>query len=397
MAVDVVQLQAEIVKAYRKPDLFWQFLRARLAIDIDHFPTAEYEPRVMAVLERLDDEGRTRELLRKASLAKPNERGLQGLAQRQLSPNEPLIDILERGRIPWEQLFDQFSQVGDINALSISARSPLRMEPGQEYLYGLRCEELVDTLTTAPERSDRTFRFPILQFTAGLAASYPDLAPELRQWLHVAARSYRETVPELLIIHLSEDRETAGDIISALKKRGVHAVSEEWSPMKPGAWELLQARSGGAISRIGVLLGRDTAAQWSAAAAPKAQSEFGQTAVFPILVGVSRTAVQISFLLPNTWVVLDLADDRTLDTLVTRVRAEAPRGEPRNATQLLDDAAPRLAKLLPAGDLVFMLGPAVSRPPSGTPWRSRSCASSESSCRTALSCFRWIWREATSL
>jgi hypothetical protein len=363
--LDVVELQAEIVRAYRKPDLFWQFLRARLAVDIDRFPAAEYEPRVMAILERLDDEGRTRELLRKASLAKPNERGLQRLAQRELSPNEPLVDILERGRIPWEQLFDQFSQVADINALSISARAPLVMEAGQEYLYGLRCEALVDTLATAPERSDRTFRFPILQFTAGLAASYPDLAPELRQWLHVAARSYGDRVPELLIIHLPEDRETVREIISALKKRDVHGAPEEWNSLKPAAWELLQARSGGAISRIAVLLGRDTAAQWTAAAAPKAQSEFGQTAVFPILVGVPRTAVQISFLLPNTWVVLDLADDRTLDTLVTRVRAEAPRAEPRNATQLLDDAAPRLAKLLPAGDLVFMLGPAVSRPPSG--------------------------------
>jgi len=364
VALDVVELQAEIVRAYRKPDLFWQFLRARLAVDIDHFPPAEYEPRVMAVLERLDDEGRTRELLRKASLAKPNERRLQGLAQRELSRNEPLVDILERGRIPWEQLFDQFSQVADINALSISARAPLLLEAGQEYLYGLRCEELVDTLTLAPERSDRTFRFPILQFTAGLAAAYPDLAPELRQWLHVATRGYGERVPELLIIHLPEDRETVRDILGALNERDVHAASEEWNALKPAAWELLQARSGGAISRIAVLLGPDTAARWSAAA-PKAQSEFGPTAVFPILVGVSRTAVQISFLLPNTWVVLDLADDRSLDTLVARVRAEAPRAEPRNATRLLDDAAPRLAKLLPAGDLVFMLGPAVSRPPSG--------------------------------
>jgi hypothetical protein len=363
--VELVELQTEIVRAYRKPDSFWQFLRARLAVDIDYIPEAEYESRVMKVLDRLDDEGRTRELLRKASLVKTNERGLQLLARRVLSRNEPLIDILERSRIPWEKLLDQFSQVADINTLSLGAQAPLPAEPGQEYLYALRCEALVDALTDAPERSDRTFRFPILQFTAGLAASYPDVAPELRQWLHVAARSYGEKIPELLIIHLSDDRETAGNIISALKARDVRAAAEEWSSLKPAAWELLQARSGGAISRIAVLLGRNTAAQWCAAAALKAPSELGQTAVFPILVGVPRTAVQISFLLPNTWVVLDLGDDRTVDTLVTRIRSDTPQAERRNTTQLLDDAAPRLAKLLPAGDLVFMLGPAVSRPPSG--------------------------------
>jgi len=362
--VELVELQTEIVRAYRKPDSFWQFLRARLAVDIDHIRDADYESRVMNVLDRLDDEGRTRELLRKASLVKTNERGLQLLARRVLSRNEPLIDILERSRIPWDKLLDQFSQVGDINTLSFGAQAPLPAEPGKEYLYALRCEALVDALTDAPERSDRTFRFPILQFTAGLAASYPDIAPELRQWLHMAAKSYGEQIPELLIVHLMEDRETVGRIISALKEREVYAVAEEWNTLRPGAWELLQARSGGAISRIAALLGRDTAAAWSTAAASQAQPESGQTAVFPILVGVPRTSVQISFLLPNTWVVLDLADAKTLDMLIARVRAEPSQAERRNTT-LLDDAAPRLARLLPAGDLVFVLGPAVSRPPSG--------------------------------
>ena len=365
MALDPVELQKEIVKAFRKPELFWQFLRARLTVDIEQFRQLDYEPRVMAVIDQLDDEGRTRELLRKASLAKPTERGLQKLAQRELSRNEPLIDILERGRIPWEKLFDQFSQVADISALSLSARAPLVMEPGKEYLYALRCEELIDTLTDAAERPDLTFRFPILQFATGLAASYVDMAAELRQWLHVAARSYGETVPELLIVHLPEDRETVAGIIAALKARDVRAVGEEWNPMKAAPWELLQGRAGGAISRIGVVLGRETASRWSEAPAPKSQAESGQTAVFPILVGVPRTAVQINFLLPSTWVVLDLADPRTIDALVGRLRTETPRADARNSTQLLDEAAPRLAKLLPAGDLVFMLGPAVSRPPSG--------------------------------
>lgn len=372
-------LYKALLSAFPDSDHFAQFLKSRLNLVLQHFWSDDYRKTLVKLILELQPEGRLRELVRKARIAKSGNQAIGTFADTHLSQDESLVEILEPA-FQWEFLLDCWTRnVGTLDKVPAGLLRPLDDDPETAaHQHARLCGDLVDALAAKAENPQLDLKFAILEYSLVVlrATTSESIASKLREWIRLAAGQRGVRPPDVLLVHLEADAAAVQELQDALGKIGLRAVRRTLTEGPPaGAWNELLRRAQQEIARTAVCVSPQTVEFWrssTAAAALDSRPSGGRSAVFPVLLRIAREHVTLpSFLPPNTWVEFRdrLDDDAAVQLLKDRIsRLESRESAAETVfatTPLIEEAAEKLSSLLRDDDVVFLLGPAASRPPSG--------------------------------
>lgn len=374
------ELTKALLDAFPTEGSFAQFVNKAVDITFSQKRTTSYEETLLPLIESLQSDGWLREFVRKAVTAKPGNGPLQAFVnhpnvRKQLGEQE-FIAVLEDAQLEWDVLHECMQSSGaraDLPA-NLAAHTAGIDAAQTRRLYAQRLGDIVDHLAAAPQDPALALKFPLLRFAALLLrrVERDDTAYRLRVWIRNAARQRDVPVFAAVLIYLSPDRESATHLLQALRLRRVSVDAEEWPEDEPHAWRRVLSVAKEHIGRTIVFIAPGTRDRWampSDGTDPAVDADAGSvcSAIFTVLAGLGPlTLPRFLQSAPLTWAATapTLQEVNLVAERITR-QTRPTAGRTRSDQKYVADVAPELAKKLRKDEVVVLVGPAASWPPTG--------------------------------